>query len=218
MLRVVIADDQDLFLGGFAMVVGAQPDMTVVAEAADGALAIAAAIELRPDIVLMDVRMPNVDGIAATRRICAETDAKVIVMTMFDDDEYVYAAIEAGASAFLLKEMHRDDLAKAIRLVAAGDALLAPSVTRRVIAKLARRGRSVPKMAQQLRDLTERERDVLLMLARGMSNVEISASMQLSENTVKTHVSNLLGKLALRDRAQAVVFAYESGLVLAGES
>jgi DNA-binding NarL/FixJ family response regulator len=218
MLRVLVADDQELFRGGFAMILGAQPDMRVVAEAADGAEAITAAIELRPDVVLMDIRMPNVDGVTATARICAETSAKVIVLTMFDDDEYVYSAIEAGASGFLLKDSRREELLRAIHLIAAGDALLAPSVTRRIISNLARRGRAVPKFARQLRELTGRERDVLKTLARGLSNVEISEELCLSEHTVKTHVSNLLGKLGLRDRAQAVVFAYESGLVIAGES
>jgi DNA-binding NarL/FixJ family response regulator len=218
MLRVMVVDDQDLFRGGFAMILGAQSDMEVVGEAADGAAAIRLALEVKPDVVLMDIRMPGVDGVTATREICAQTSAKVIVLTMFDVDEYVYAALAAGASGFLLKDIRRDDLVNAIRLVAAGDALLAPSVTRRLIADLSRRGHPVPALATQLRTLTDRERDTLRQLARGLSNVEIAAELYVSEHTVKTHVSNLLSKLGLRDRAQAVVFAYESGLVIAGQS
>jgi DNA-binding NarL/FixJ family response regulator len=218
MLRVLVVDDQDLFRGGFAMILGAQPDMEVVGEAADGAAAVTAAVELRPDIVLMDIRMPGMDGVAATAGICSQTDAKVIVLTMFDVDEYVYAALSAGASGFLLKDIRRDDLVGAVRLIAAGDALLAPSVTRRLIEDLSRRGHAVPKLAARLGELTDRERDTLRQLARGLSNVEIAGELYVSEHTVKTHVSNLLAKLGLRDRAQAVVFAYESGLVIAGQS
>nr|WP_232328053.1 response regulator transcription factor [Kibdelosporangium sp. MJ126-NF4]CTQ94049.1 two-component system response regulator [Kibdelosporangium sp. MJ126-NF4] len=218
MLRVLVVDDQDLFRGGFAMILDAQPDMRVVGEAADGAEAIRVATELDPDIVLMDIRMPVLDGVAATAEICAKTSAKVVVLTMFDIDEYVYAALAAGASGFLLKDIRRDELATAIRVVAAGDALLAPSVTRRLIANLSRRGHAVPALAARLGELTDRERDTLRQLARGLSNVEIAAELYVSEHTVKTHVSNLLGKLGLRDRAQAVVFAYESGLVIAGQT
>jgi DNA-binding NarL/FixJ family response regulator len=218
MLRVMVVDDQDLFRGGFAMILGAQPDMEVVGEAADGAAAIHLALEVKPDVVLMDIRMPGVDGVTATREICAQTEAKVIVLTMFDVDEYVYAALAAGASGFLLKDIRRDDLVNAIRLVAAGDALLAPSVTRRLIADLAHRGHPVPALVARLKTLTDRERDTLRQLARGLSNVEIAAELYVSEHTVKTHVSNLLSKLGLRDRAQAVVFAYESGLVIAGQN
>jgi DNA-binding NarL/FixJ family response regulator len=214
----MVVDDQDLFRGGFAMILGAQNDMEVVGEAADGAAAIRLALEVKPDVVLMDIRMPGVDGVTATREICAQTSAKVIVLTMFDVDEYVYAALAAGASGFLLKDIRRDDLVNAIRLVAAGDALLAPSVTRRLIADLSRRGHPVPALVARLRTLTDRERDTLRQLARGLSNVEIAAELYVSEHTVKTHVSNLLSKLGLRDRAQAVVFAYESGLVIAGHS
>jgi DNA-binding NarL/FixJ family response regulator len=218
MLRVMVVDDQDLFRGGFAMILGAQPDMAVAGEAADGAAAIRLALEVKPDVVLMDIRMPGVDGVTATREICARTEAKVIVLTMFDVDEYVYAALAAGASGFLLKDIRRDDLVNAIRLVAAGDALLAPSVTRRLIADLAHRGHPVPALVARLKTLTDRERDTLRQLARGLSNVEIAAELYVSEHTVKTHVSNLLSKLGLRDRAQAVVFAYESGLVIAGQT
>ncbi|QFZ18865.1 response regulator [Saccharothrix syringae] len=218
MLRVLVVDDQDLFRGGFAMILDAQPDMTVVGEAADGAEAVRLATGLEPDVVLMDVRMPGVDGVTATREICARTAAKVVVLTMFDLDEHVYAALAAGASGFLLKDIRRDQLVDAVRLVAAGDALLAPSVTRRLVADLARRGHAVPALAARLAELTERERDTLRHLARGRSNAEIAGALFVSEHTVKTHVSNLLGKLGLRDRAQAVVFAYESGLVIAGRS
>ncbi|TCO64557.1 response regulator [Actinocrispum wychmicini] len=218
MLRVLVVDDQDLFRAGFALILNAQPDIEVVGEAADGAAAVAAAAALEPDIVLMDVRMPGMDGVTATGQICARTNAKVIVLTMFDVDEYVYAALAAGASGFLLKDIRRDDLVNAVRLIAAGDALLAPSVTRRLIADLAGRGHPVPKLAARLDDLTERERDTLRQLARGLSNAEIARALYVSEHTVKTHVSNLLAKLGLRDRAQAVVFAYESGLVIAGQS
>ncbi|MEV8437877.1 response regulator transcription factor [Actinosynnema sp. NPDC051121] len=217
MLRVLVVDDQDLFRGGFAMILDAQPDMAVAGEASDGAEAIRLAAELEPDVVLMDIRMPGVDGVTATREICARTAAKVIVLTMFDVDEYVYAALAAGASGFLLKDIRRDQLVDAVRLVAAGDALLAPSVTRRLIADLSRRGHAVPALAARLAELTDRERDTLRELARGLSNAEIAGALFVSEHTVKTHVSNLLGKLGLRDRAQAVVFAYESGLVIAGE-
>jgi DNA-binding NarL/FixJ family response regulator len=218
MLRVLVVDDQDLFRGGFALILDAQADMQVVGEAADGAAAVEAAVSLRPDIVLMDIRMPGVDGVTATERICAETDAKVIVLTMFDVDEYVYSALAAGASGFLLKDIRRDDLVNAVRLIAAGDALLAPSVTRRLIEDLSRRGHAVPQLAARLGELTDRERDTLRQLARGLSNIEIAGELYVSEHTVKTHVSNLLAKLGLRDRAQAVVFAYESGLVIAGQS
>jgi DNA-binding NarL/FixJ family response regulator len=217
MLRVLVVDDQDLFRGGFALILGAQPDIEVVGEAADGAAAVDLVTRLKPDVVLMDIRMPGMDGVTATQRICAETEAKVIVLTMFDVDEYVYAALAAGASGFLLKDIRRDDLVNAVRVVAAGDALLAPSVTRRLIADLSRHGHAQPQLAKRLDDLTDRERDTLRQLARGQSNAEIAAELYVSEHTVKTHVSNLLAKLALRDRAQAVVFAYESGLVIAGE-
>ncbi|MFL6073705.1 MAG: response regulator [Mycobacteriales bacterium] len=215
-LRVLVVDDQDLFRGGFTMILNAQDGITVVGEAADGAEAVAAAVALRPDVVLMDIRMPVLDGIQATARICARTDARVLVLTMFDLDEYVYAALRAGASGFVLKDTRREELVHAVRVVAAGDALLAPSVTRRVIADLAARGTPAPALAARLADLTTRERETLRLVAAGLSNAEIAASLTVSEHTVKTHVSNVLTKLELRDRAQAVMFAYESGLVIPG--
>jgi DNA-binding NarL/FixJ family response regulator len=219
-IRVLIADDQALVRDGFAMILSAQPDLEVVGEAADGAEAIRAARELRPDVVMMDIRMPNLDGIAATAAICRETAAKVLVLTTFDLDEYVYEALRAGASGFLLKDMRRAELIEAVRVVAAGEALLAPTVTRRLIADVVGRGRPIPAAAgtpdPRLSSLTARETDTLRLVARGLSNAEIAAELYVTEHTVKTHVSNLLSKLGLRDRVQAVVLAYESGLVLPG--
>jgi DNA-binding NarL/FixJ family response regulator len=217
MLRVLVADDQDLFRGGFAMILNAHDDITVVGEAADGAEAIAKAVDLTPDLVLMDIRMPGVDGVEATAEVCRRTDAKVLVLTMYDVDEYVYAALRAGASGFLLKDVRRDDLVRAVRLVAAGQSLLAPEVTRRLIADVVGRGNARPRLRRRLGELTGRELDTLRLLARGRSNPEIAANLVVTEHTVKTHVSNLLTKLGLRDRAQAVVFAYESGLVVPGD-
>jgi DNA-binding NarL/FixJ family response regulator len=218
MLRVLVVDDQDLFRGGFAMILNAHDDMTVVGEAADGAEAITKALELEPDIVLMDIRMPGVDGIRATEEICRRTSARVLVLTMYDADEHVYDALRAGASGYLLKDVRRDDLVNAVRLVAAGEALLAPTVTRRMIADIVGRGTVSPALRRRLTELTERETATLRELARGRSNAEIAAELVVSEHTVKTHVSNVLTKLDLRDRAQAVVFAYESGLVTVGRS
>ncbi|MGV9610970.1 response regulator [Nocardia xishanensis] len=215
-MRVLVVDDQDLFRAGFRLILEAQPDITVVGEAVDGGQAVDLAIELAPDVVVMDVRMPRVDGVAATARICAETSARVLVMTMFDLDEYVYAALRAGASGFLLKDLRRDELVDAVRVVAAGEALLAPTVTRRLISDLAQRGHARPELAGRLAELTERERDTLRHLARGQSNAELAAALVVSEHTVKTHVSSVLSKLRLRDRVQAVVFAYEAGLVVPG--
>jgi DNA-binding NarL/FixJ family response regulator len=217
-LRVLIADDQDLFRAGFSMILSAQPDMTVVGEAANGAEAVQHAARLRPDVVLMDIRMPGTDGLQATSRICAGTDAKVLILTMFDDDEYVYDALHAGASGFLLKDIHRDELAHAIRVISGGESLLAPSVTRRLIADLVQRGHVEPRLSAQLTQLTTREAEVLRLIAQGLSNVEIGAMLFVSDNTVKTHVSNLLTKLGLRDRAQAVMFAYESGAIAVGQA
>ncbi|WP_283136310.1 response regulator [Rhizohabitans arisaemae] len=216
MLRVLIADDQDLFRGGFGMILDAQDDIGVVGEAADGAEAVRKAVELEPDVVLMDVRMPVMDGVEATAEICRRTSARVLVLTMYDVDEYVYDALRAGASGFLLKDAHREDLLRAVRLVHRGESLLAPSVTRRLIADVVRRGTSRPHLRRKLGELTDRELDALREVARGRSNAEIAEALVVTEHTVKTHVSNVLAKLGLRDRAQAVVFAYESGLVVPG--
>jgi DNA-binding NarL/FixJ family response regulator len=217
---VLIADDQALVRDGFAMILSAQPDLTVVGAAADGAEAIQMARELRPDVVMMDIRMPNVDGIEATAAICRDTDAKVLVLTTFDVDEYVYDALRAGASGFLLKDIRRDELVDAVRVVAAGEALLAPTITRRLIADVVASGRPPvpPRADTQLAALTPRETDALRLVAQGLSNAEVAAEMYVSEHTVKTHVSSLLSKLGLRDRVQAVVLAYESGLVRPGEA
>jgi DNA-binding NarL/FixJ family response regulator len=216
MLRVVLADDQDLFRAGFATILGAEPDIEVVAAAADGAEAVRAAVEHRPDVVLMDMRMPVLDGVAATRQVCERTAARVLALTMFDTDDYLYAVLRAGASGFLLKDAPRADLVNAVRVVAAGDALLAPGVTARVIGELHRRGHPDPALATAIGGLTARETDVLRLIAGGLSNAEIAAYHRLSEHTVKTHVGNLFAKLGLRDRAQAVMVAYESGLVVPG--
>jgi DNA-binding NarL/FixJ family response regulator len=219
-ISVLIADDQALVRAGFAMILAAQPDLAVVGEVADGAEAIRAARALCPDVVLMDIRMPNVDGIEATAAICRDTRAKVLVLTTFDLDEYVYEALRAGASGFLLKDMRRDELVEAVRVVAAGEALLAPAVTRRLIADVvARSRRQVPPRADaRLAALTTREIDTLRQVARGLSNAEVAAELHVTEHTVKTHVSSVLTKLGLRDRVQAVVLAYESGLVQPGEA
>ncbi|MFI5956726.1 response regulator [Cryptosporangium sp. NPDC051539] len=217
-LRVVLADDQDLFRAGFATILSAEHGIDVVAEAADGAAAVRAAVAHRPDVVLMDMRMPVLDGVAATRQVCERTASRVIALTMYDTDEYLYAALRAGASGFLLKDLPRAELVRAVRVVASGEALLAPAVTRRVIGELHRRGHPSPELTTELARLTPRETDVLRLIAAGRSNAEIAAGWQLSEHTVKTHVGNLLAKLHLRDRAQAVMYAYESGLVVPGRS
>jgi DNA-binding NarL/FixJ family response regulator len=217
MVRVLIADDQDLFRSGFAMILNTHDDITVVGEATNGAEAIAKAVELKPDLVLMDIRMPGVDGVEATAEVCRRTEARVLVLTMHDADEYVYDALRAGASGFLLKDVRRDDLIRAVRLVAEGQSLLAPAITQRLIAEFVSRGQARPRLRQRLGELTSREMATMRLLARGRSNSEIAAEMVITEHTVKTHVSNLLTKLNLRDRAQAVVFAYESGLVVPGD-
>jgi len=214
-LRVVVADDQALVRVGFCGIIAATPGFTVVGEAGNGAEAVEAARRTRPDVILMDVRMPVMDGIEATRRITASTDVRALILTTFDLDEYVFAALRAGASGFLLKDTLPADLLTAIRVVAAGDALLAPSVTRRLIGEFARqRPRSSAPPATALAALTPRETQVLRLVAEGLSNPEIAARLLVTEETVKTHVSRVLSKLDLRDRTQAVVTAYESGLVV----
>jgi DNA-binding NarL/FixJ family response regulator len=218
-LGVLIADDQALVRAGFRMILEAEEDLDVVGEAADGREAVEEARRLRPDVVLMDVRMPDVDGIEATRRLLDDggTDSKIVMLTTFDMDEYVYDALRAGASGFLLKDVPPEQLVAGIRAVASGDALLAPSVTRRVIEEFVRRPPdSVRTASLELAELTARELEVLKLVARGLANAEIAKELFISETTVKTHVAHVLMKLKLRDRVQAVVFAYESGLVLPG--
>ena len=259
-IRVVVADDQELVRSGFAMILDTQPDIEVVAEAANGLEAVEAVRATRPDVVLLDVRMPELDGLEAARRICATSPAntadaadtasaanapnstnaanpanacRVVMLTTFDIDDYVFAALQAGASGFLLKDVRRDDLIHAVRVVAGGEALLAPTVTRRLIERFTQAQAKTTQAAAQttgpratqphpepspaLVQLTARERETLRLLARGCSNAEIAAQFVVSEHTVKTHVSNVLAKLHLRDRIHAVVFAYESGLVVPGE-
>ena len=235
-IRVVVADDQELVRSGFSMILDAQPDIEVVGEAGNGVEAIAAVERHRPDVLLLDVRMPVMDGIEAARAVTAVSDCKVLILTTFDLDEYVYDALYAGASGFLLKDVRRDDLVHAVRVVAGGDSLLAPSVTRRLIADFTAArgagrvapagdaGTSAPAppsasasasalASPQLDVLTPRERETLVLIARGLSNAEIAAELFVSEHTVKTHVSNILMKLGLRDRIHAVIRAYECGLV-----
>ena len=219
--RCLIADDQAMVREGFAAVLAAQPGLLVVGQAADGAAAVDQARRLRPDIVLMDVRMPVMDGLQATRQILAAASPvrpRVLMLTTFDLDEYVYAALRAGASGFLLKDATAAELVQAVRVVAAGDALLAPSVTRRLIADFARRPRPDPPFPATLDALTHRESEVLQLIARGLSNAEISDTLVIAEQTTKTHIGRILAKLNLRDRAQAVVLAYETGLVTPGGS
>jgi DNA-binding NarL/FixJ family response regulator len=220
-LRVVIADDQALVRAGFRMILEADDAIQVVAEAADGEAAVEAHRRLLPDVVLMDVRMPVLDGLEATRRILATGGAvcRVIMLTTFDVDEYVYTALRVGASGFLLKDVSPEQLVAAVKLVAAGDALLAPSITRRLVERFARPAAAAPPPTNtaELSTLTTREREVLVLMARGLSNAELAERLTLSEATVKTHVARILGKLDLRDRVQAVVLAYETGLVRAGE-
>ena len=217
MIRVLVADDQALVRSGFRMILDAQPDITVVAEAGDGAEAVEQAQLHRPDVALVDIRMPKLDGIAATRRIVELTApaTRVLILTTFDLDEYVYEAVRAGASGFLLKDAPPARLAEGVRTVAAGEALLAPSITRRLLERFARRAPATG-VAPGLADLTAREREVLAQVARGLSNAEIGAVIGVGEATVKTHVTRLLSKLELRDRVQVVIFAYEWGLVAPG--
>ena len=217
MIRVLIADDQALVRGGFRMILEAQKDIEVVGEASDGREALAQARELDPDVVLMDIRMPELDGLEATRRIVSGNGStRVLMLTTFDLDEYVYEAMKAGASGFLLKDVRPEQLAEAVRVVAAGDSLLAPAITQRLIAEFVRRPPPGSGAPTELSELTERELEVLKLIARGLSNGEIASTLFVSEATVKTHVTHVLTKLKLRDRVQAVVLAYESGLVHPG--
>ncbi|MEV7278705.1 response regulator transcription factor [Streptomyces sp. NPDC093111] len=215
-VRVLIADDQALLRTGFRLLIESVPDLTVAGEAVSGEQAVELALRLRPDIVLMDIRMPGTDGLEATRRICAHPDAvdtRVLVLTTFDLDEYVYAALRGGASGFLLKDILPADLLTALRVVASGDALLAPTVTRRLIREFAQRHEPRPSLARDLPGVTPREREVLRLVARGLPNPAIADHLGLSIATVKTHVRRLLAKLHAHDRAQLVVIAYETGLV-----
>jgi DNA-binding NarL/FixJ family response regulator len=217
-IRVLLADDEALVRGGFRMILESQDGIEVVGEADDGRRAVSEAERLRPDVVVMDIQMPGTDGVTATREILGRlTDPpRVLVVTTFDIDEYVYEALRAGASGFLLKNSPPEELARAIRVVAAGESLLSPSITRRLIEDVARRPRTASAAPSALGELTEREREVLLLVAQGLSNAEIAERLVVSLGTVKTHVARLLMKLGLRDRVQAVVLAYESGLVTPG--
>jgi DNA-binding NarL/FixJ family response regulator len=211
-IRVLLADDQQLVRAGLRTILEAEDDIEVCTEVADGLLAVNAARDQHPDVVLMDIRMPNLDGLEATRRIAARGDTpRIVILTTFDLDEYVFEALRGGASGFLLKDTTADELVRAVRLAVAGDALLAPSVTRRLIERFANRASAPP--TQALETLTGRELEVLLLVARGLSNTEVAERLFLGETTVKTHVAHVLDKLELRDRVQAVVLAYESGLV-----
>jgi DNA-binding NarL/FixJ family response regulator len=215
-VRVLVADDQALVRAGFRMILDAQADISVVAEAANGREALETARRLQPDVTLMDIRMPEMDGLEATRQLAgpdAETPVRVLVLTTFDLDEYVYDALQAGASGFLLKDVGREELVHAVRVVAAGEGLLAPSVTKRLIAEFARQRPASSPSPAQLELLTSRERDVFELVARGLSNVEIAQALVVGEATVKSHVAHILMKLHLRDRIQAVILAYEVGLI-----
>jgi len=217
-IRVAVADDQALVRGSFRLLVDTAPDLTVVGEAGTGAEAVAVALRERPDVVLMDIRMPDVNGIEATRRITGSdegAEVRVLILTTFDLDEYVYAALRAGASGFLLKDTPPADLLTAIRVIAAGDALIAPSVTRRLIGEFASRPEPGKAPSRGLEGVTDREREVLTLIARGLSNNEIAAALHVSLATAKTHIGRLLAKLNARDRAQLVIVAYETGLVRA---
>jgi DNA-binding NarL/FixJ family response regulator len=218
--RCLIADDQAMVREGFAAVLSTQPDLIVVGQAADGTEAVSQARQHQPDVILMDVRMPVMDGLRATREILdadpGQNRPRVLMLTTFDLDDYVYEALRAGASGFLLKDSTAADLVHAVRVVAAGEALLAPSVTRRLIADFASRPRADPPVPAALTALTQRETEVLRLIARGLSNAEISDALVIAEQTTKSHIGRILAKLGLRDRAQAVVVAYESGLVTPG--
>ena len=218
MIRVLIADDQALVRGGFRLILDSQDDITVVGEAADGLEAVDLATRLQPDVTLMDIRMPELDGIQATRRLVADGASKVLILTTFDLDEYVYEAMRAGASGFLLKTVRPQQLAAAVRDVANGDALLAPAITRRLVEAFVRRPAPGSGVPIRLVELTPRELDVLRLVAQGLSNGEIAARLIVGESTAKTHVARIFMKLGLRDRVQAVVLAYESGLVQPGDT
>jgi DNA-binding NarL/FixJ family response regulator len=213
-ISVLIVDDQRLVRSGFAVILGTEPGITVVGQAGDGEEAVALARQLAPSVVLLDIRMPNMDGLTAARLILAETASRVLMLTTFDSDEYVYAALRAGASGFLLKDAPAEQLVGAVRSVAAGDALIDPSITRRLITQFVQAARPDPVDPPRLAALTRREREVLRLVAQGRSNAEIAADLVVEESTVKTHVSRILMKLDLRDRVQAVVIAYESGFVV----
>ena len=216
-VRVLVVDDQALVRAGFVKLLEPESDLRIVGEAADGAEAVEAAVRTHPDVILMDIRMPRLDGIEATRRIRASSNAaRVVVLTTYDLDEYVFDALKAGASGFLLKDAPADQLVAGIRVVAAGDALLAPPVTKRLIEEFSRRPTPPPGGPAELAELTHREREILTLIARGLTNSEIAGELVLGESTVKTHVGNILSKLGLRDRVQAVVLAYETGLVRPG--
>jgi DNA-binding NarL/FixJ family response regulator len=219
-IRVLLADDQDMVRAGFAMILNAQQDIEVVGEADDGERAIAEALRLAPDVIVMDIQMPKLDGISATRTVLARATRapRVLVVTTFDIDEYIYEALRAGASGFLLKNAPPEELVRAVRVIAAGDALLSPRVTTRLIEAFCRQPATPPMPPAALDELTPRERDVLALLARGHSNVEIAERLVVSRGTVKTHVERILMKLGLRDRIQAVVLAYETGLVTPGKT
>jgi DNA-binding NarL/FixJ family response regulator len=211
-IRVLVADDQSMVRAGFRMLLAGEPDIDVVAEASNGLEAVAKAARYQPTVVLMDIRMPELDGLQATRRILAADDAaRILILTTFDLDEYVYEALRAGASGFVLKDDPAEQLLSAIRIVAGGEALLSPAITKRVISQFSRMPQRTPQ--KELEDLTERELEVLRLIARGLSNAEIGQELHISDTTVKTHITHIFQKLDLRDRVQAVVLAYESGLV-----
>jgi DNA-binding NarL/FixJ family response regulator len=218
-IRVVIADDQQLVRAGFTMILDAEGDIDVVGEASDGRQAVSEVRRLRPDVVLMDIRMPELDGIEATRQLAVSEDApRILILTTFDLDEYVYEALRAGASGFLLKDTPPEQLVDAIRVVAGGDSLLSPSVTKRVIEEFVAKKRPAQTKPRGLDELTAREHEVLMLVARGLSNAEIARELWVSETTVKTHVARMLMKLGIRDRVQAVVLAYEAGVVEPGQN
>lgn len=217
-LRVLIADDDDLMRAGLRAVLASDDTIEVVAEAADGHQAIQQTRRLQPDVVLMDVRMPNMDGIAATREIVAAApQTRILILTTFEDDDYVFGALSAGASGFLLKRTRPEQLIGGIHVIASGESLLSPSITRRVIDRVARQPVPDPAGGRRLRELTPREREILQYVTRGLSNQEIAAALYVEESTVKTHMKRILGKLGLRDRVQAVILGYETGLVRPGE-